>query len=307
MHQSVLLEEAIQSLLIREDSVIVDMTLGFAGHSSEILKRIKRGFLFAFDQDEEAISYSKKKLSTIGDHFLIIDKNFVSMKEEMKKRNVNHIDGFLFDLGVSSPQLDEDDRGFSYHTNAPLDMRMDRRQKLSAKEVVNTYQEEELARIFREYGESKFARSIAKKIVLERKNKAISTTLELVNVIKSAVPMKERLKKHPARQIFQAIRIEVNHELEVLKQALDDALELVSVHGRVVVITFHSLEDRIVKKKFKELTKIDEKVKGLPEIPEQYQPSFRLITEKGIKASRLELEKNRRSRSATLRVIEKIK
>ena len=215
MHQSVLLEEAIQSLLIREDSVIVDMTLGFAGHSSEILKRIKRGFLFAFDQDEEAISYSKKKLSTIGDHFLIIDKNFVSMKEEMKKRNVNHIDGFLFDLGVSSPQLDEDDRGFSYHTNAPLDMRMDRRQKLSAKEVVNTYQEEELARIFREYGESKFARSIAKKIVLERKNKAISTTLELVNVIKSAVPMKERLKKHPARQIFQAIRIEVNHELEV--------------------------------------------------------------------------------------------
>lgn len=307
MHESVLLEEAIQSLSLQEDSIIVDMTLGFAGHSSVILKRIKRGFLFAFDQDREAIAFSKERLSSIGDNFSIIDRNFVHMREELQKRNVTHIDGFLFDLGVSSPQLDEDYRGFSYHQDAPLDMRMNQLQELSAKEVVNTYSKSELARIFREYGESKFANNIANKIVLARDEKEIETTMELVEIIKSAVPIKERLKKHPARQIFQAIRIEVNQELAVLEKALQDALDLVAVGGRVAVITFHSLEDRIVKNMFKDVTKIDDKVKGLPEIPIEYQPDFRLITPKGIKASDLELARNNRSRSAILRVVERIK
>lgn len=307
MHESVLLEEAIQSLSLQEDSIIVDMTLGFAGHSSVILKRIKRGFLFAFDQDREAIAFSKERLSSIGDNFSIIDRNFAHMREEMQKRNVTHIDGFLFDLGVSSPQLDEDYRGFSYHQDAPLDMRMNQLQELSAKEVVNTYSKSELARIFREYGESKFANNIANKIVLARDEKEIETTMELVEIIKSAVPIKERLKKHPARQIFQAIRIEVNQELVVLEKALQDALDLVAVGGRVAVITFHSLEDRIVKNMFKDVTRIDDKVKGLPEIPIEYQPDFRLITPKGIKASDLELARNNRSRSAILRVVERIK
>ena len=307
MHDPVLLEEAIDALQLKSTSVIVDMTLGFAGHSSAILKRIKKGFLLAFDQDCSAISFSQKKLSEIGDNFEIIDKNFVYVKEELEKRKITHVDGFLFDLGVSSPQLDIDERGFSYHKDADLDMRMDRRQTFCAKDVVNAYSLEDLTRIFKEYGESEFAYPIAKKIIEARLKKPIKTTLELVEVIKSAVPVKKRIQKHPARQIFQAIRIEVNQELSVLEKALSLALELVSVHGRVAVITFHSLEDRIVKKKFKELTKIDEKVKGLPSIPSEYQPSFRLVTEKGVKASKSEQEKNRRSRSAILRVIEKIK
>ncbi len=307
MHESVLLEETIENLSLKEDSIVVDMTLGFAGHSSVILKRIKRGFLFAFDQDKEAVYYSEKKLSQIGDNFSIIGRNFIHMKEELENRNIHHVDAFLFDLGVSSPQLDQDERGFSYHKDAPLDMRMDQTQEKNAKEVVNTYEEKELTRIFKEYGESKYARQIARKICIAREQKKIETTLELVELIKSVIPIQERLQKHPARQIFQAIRIEVNQELEVLEKALEDALQMVSIGGRVAVITFHSLEDRIVKKKFKEITSIDEKVKGLPEIPISYQPSFRLITGKGIKASQEEQEKNRRSRSAILRVVERIK
>ena len=307
MHESVLLEEAIAALSIKENSIIIDMTLGFGGHSSAILKRIKRGFLYAFDQDEEALTYSQKRLSQIGNRFEIIDSNFRYMKKELTKRGVKHIDGFLFDLGVSSPQLDEEERGFSYHQDAPLDMRMDRRRTKTAKEVVNTYSQEALRNIFQMYGESKFANSIAKRIVEERAHKEIETTLELVEIIKSAVPMKERLKKHPARQIFQAIRIEVNQELEALEEALEDALEMVTVGGRVAVITFHSLEDRMVKKKFKELSEVDAKVKGLPEIPFAYQKNFRIVTEKGIQASEEERTKNRRSRSAILRVIEKVK
>ena len=307
MHESVLLEEAITSLNLKEDSVIVDMTLGFAGHSSAILKRIKRGFLFAFDQDMEALEYSQKRLLQTGTNFEIIDSNFRYMKKELTKRKVERIDGFLFDLGVSSPQLDFDERGFSYHKDAPLDMRMNRRDKLTAKMVVNTYSIDHLVEIFQKYGESKFARGIAKKIVEAREKKEIETTLELVEIIKSATPIKERLKKHPARQIFQAIRMEVNQELSALEEALNDALEMVSCGGRVAVITFHSLEDRLVKRKFKELTEIDSKVKGLPNIPLEYQKDFVLITEKGIKAGEEEQEKNRRSRSATLRVIEKIR
>ena len=218
IHKPVLLDEVIELLNLKDNSVVVDMTLGFAGHSSEILKRIKNGYLFAFDQDEEALTYSREKLSTIGDNFSIIDSNFVYAKEKLKELGVDYIDGILYDLGVSSLQLDEDYRGFSYRFDAPLDMRMDQDNKLTAKIVVNTYSYDELKRIFKEYGESKFSSSIARNIVKYRESKEIETTLELVDIIKDSVPYKERIKKHPAKQIFQALRIEVNKELEVLEK-----------------------------------------------------------------------------------------
>ena len=306
-HISVLLEESIKALNLKEDNIIVDCTLGYGGHSSYILQRIKRGVLFAFDQDSEAIRHSTNRLKTIGTNFTIIKSNFVNLKNELEKRDIHEVDGILFDLGVSSPQLDDASRGFSYHEDAKLDMRMDKESKLSAYEVVNTYTQKELSEIFYKYGEDKFSRNIAKKIVEYREKKQIETTLELVEIIKSAVPMKFRKEKHPARQIFQAIRIEVNHELDVLQPALEQALSLLKVGGRVVVITFHSLEDRIVKKYFKSKCKIDDKVKGLPNIPEEYLPDFKLVVNKAILPSDNELKKNSRARSAKLRVIEKIK
>ena len=306
-HISVLLEESIKALNLKEDSTIVDCTLGYGGHSSYILQRIKRGALFAFDQDSEAIRHSTERLKAIGTNFTIINSNFVNLKEELAKRGVERVDGILFDLGVSSPQLDDASRGFSYHEDARLDMRMNKDNPLSAYEVVNNYKEQDLVNIFYKYGEDKFSKNIARKIVEYRKSKKIETTLELVEIIKSAVPMKERLKKHPARQIFQAIRIEVNHELDVLEPALKQALSMLKVGGRVAVITFHSLEDRIVKNIFKEKCKIDEKVKGLPNIPDEYLPDFKLVVNKAILPSEEELEKNSRSRSAKLRVIERIK
>ena len=306
-HISVLLNETISSLNLNENSVIVDATLGYAGHSSYILERIDKGYLFAFDQDSEAIRHSTDRLSKIGTNFTIIKSNFVHLKEELENRGVKEVDGFLFDLGVSSPQLDEEERGFSYHNDAKLDMRMDRDQKLSAYEVVNNYSKEDLTRIFYQYGEDKFASNIAKKIVEYRENKPIETTLELVEIIKTAVPMKFRIEKHPARQIFQAIRIEVNHELDVIEPALEQALSMLKVGGRICVITFHSLEDRLVKNLFKEKTEIDDRVKGLPNIPDEYLPDFRLVNHKPIEAQEEELQQNPRSRSAKLRVIERIK
>lgn len=307
MHESVLLNETIESLNLKDNSIVVDMTLGFAGHSSQILKRIKNGYLFAFDQDEEALKFSKEKLSKISDNFQIIDSNFVYAKEKLKELGVEKVDGILYDLGVSSPQLDEDYRGFSYRFDAPLDMRMDQDNKLTAKIIVNTYSYDKLNKIFKEYGESKFSSNIARNIVKYRESKEIDSTLELVDIIKSSVPYKERLKKHPAKQIFQALRIEVNDELNVLKKSLDDSLSMLNVGGRIAVITFHSLEDKIVKHKFLEVTKIDEISKGLPNIPLDKLPDYKLITKKGIKASREELDFNNRAHSATLRVIEKIK
>ena len=306
-HISVLLNESISSLNLKENSIIVDATLGYGGHSSSILDRIKKGHLFAFDQDSEAIRHSTDRLSKIGTNFTIIKSNFVHMKEELNKLNIDSVDGVLFDLGVSSPQLDERERGFSFHEDAPLDMRMDRDQKLSAYEVVNEYSKEDLTKIFLKYGEDKFSSNIAKKIVEYRENKKIKSTLELVEIIKTAVPMKYRLEKHPARQIFQAIRIEVNHELDVLEPALNQALDLIKVGGRVSVITFHSLEDRIVKNLFKEKCEIDPKVKGLPNIPIEYQPYFKLVVNKAITPSEEELKNNPRARSSKLRVIEKIR
>ena len=306
-HISVLLEESIDSLNLQETSVIVDCTLGYGGHSSKILSKIKKGFLFAFDQDSEAIRHSTDRLSKIGTNFTIVQSNFVHMKEELAKRGVTQVDGVLFDLGVSSPQLDDAERGFSYHQDAKLDMRMDRSQKLSAYDVVNSYSKEELSRIFYQYGEDKFSNNIAKKIVEYRAQKPVETTLELVEVIKSAVPMKFRMDKHPARQIFQAIRIEVNHELDVIEPALEQALDLIKVGGRVCVITFHSLEDRIVKNYFKEKCEIDKAVRGMPNIPLEYLPDFKLVTNKAIVPSDEELEQNPRARSSKLRVIERIK
>ena len=307
MHVSVLLEEAIQCLNLKDDGIYVDCTLGYAGHSSEILKRVRRGCLFAFDQDSDAIKYSREKLSKIGDNFTIIYSNFVNIKEELLKRDVTKVDGILFDLGVSSVQLDEADRGFSYHQDAHLDMRMDRNQTLSAYEVVNNYEEAKLRDIFFKYGEEKYSSSIARAIVKYRENKKIETTLELVEIIKSAMPMKAKRDKHPARKVFQAIRIEVNHELDILDKAIRDSLSLLDINGRLAIITFHSLEDRIVKNIFKEVTHIDERVKGLPNIPEEYLSNFKLVNNKAIIPSDAELDNNNRSRSAKLRIIERIR
>ena len=304
MHVSVLLNEAIENLNIKEDGIYVDCTLGYAGHSSQILKRIKKGKLFAFDQDGEAIEYSKKILDQINDNYEIINSNFVNIKEELQKRNVTKVDGILFDLGVSSVQLDDAQRGFSFHKDAKLDMRMDKNNDLSAYDVVNNYSLEDLIRIFYEYGEEKYSKSIANAIVKYRENKTIETTLELSEIIKSSVPEKYRRSSHPARKVFQAIRIEVNKELEVLEKALTDSLELLNKDGRLCVITFHSLEDRICKNIFKEYSEIDKFYKGLPEIPEEYKPKLKVIGK--IKPSKKEIENNNRSRSAILRVAEKL-
>ena len=307
MHISVLLNESIEGLNLKEDGIYVDCTLGYAGHSSEILRRIRRGYLFAIDQDEDAIKYSEKKLSEISDNFTIIKCNFSCLKEELKKRNVDFVDGFLFDLGVSSVQLDEASRGFSYHNDAKLDMRMDQDAKLSAYDVVNTYSFEQLRDIFYKYGEEKFASIIAKNIVKKREEKKIETTLELANIISESYPMKAKREHHPARKVFQAIRIEVNHELDILEDAIKDALSMLNIGGRICVITFHSLEDRIVKNVFKEYTEIDQRVKGIPDMPQEYLPNFKLINRNVIVPSEEELENNNRSRSAKLRIIERIK
>lgn len=305
MHISVLLDECIKYLNLKEDSVIVDATLGYAGHSSEILKRINKGFLFAFDQDMEAINSSKQRLDEIGSNYYIFYSNFVNMKDKLKEKNIDKVDGILFDLGVSSPQLDEDYRGFSFHNNSMLDMRMDASAPLTAKQVVNTYSKEELTNIFFKYGEEKYARSIAEGIIKYREQKEIETTLELVDIIKNNVPDKYKREKHPARKVFQALRIEVNNELEVFERALKDALDLLSPNGRICVITFHSLEDRICKNIFSEATKIDDALKKLPVIPEEYLPDFKIV--KVLEPSKNEIANNNRARSAKLRVIEKIK
>ena len=304
MHVSVLLNESIENLNIKEDGIYVDCTLGFAGHSKEILKRIKKGKLFAFDQDGEAIKYSKKILDQTNGNYEIINSNFVNIKSELNKRGIEKVDGILFDLGVSSVQLDVAERGFSYHKDAKLDMRMDVNNKVSAYDVVNNYSKEDLIRIFYEYGEEKYAKSIATAIVNERQNKKIESTLELAEIIKSSVPEKYKRNSHPARKVFQAIRIEVNKELEVFENALNDAIEMLNVGGRICVITFHSLEDRICKLKFKNESEVNSFYKGLPEIPDEYKPKLKLV--KKIKPSKEELEDNNRSRSAILRVAEKL-
>ena len=305
MHKSVLLEECLEYLNIQEESIIVDCTLGYGGHSSNILKKIKRGFLFAFDQDEEAINYSRNRLDKISDNYEIIKSNFENIKKELEKRNIKKVNGILYDIGVSSPQLDEDYRGFSFHKDAKLDMRMDTSKPFSAYELVNNYEYKDLVRIFTNYGEEKYATSIAKKIIKERETKPIETTFELVEIIKNSVPEKYKREKHPARKVFQAIRIEVNNELGVFEKSLKDALDLIDVNGRICVITFHSLEDKICKEIFKNVSEIDSNLKKLPVIPEEYQPKYKVVA--NIKPSKEELEINPRARSAKLRVIERVR
>lgn len=306
MHKSVLLEESIEELNIKNGGVYVDATLGFGGHSSEILKRNNKGVLFCFDQDETAINYSKERLSKISDNFVIIKSNFENLKSELNKRGINKIDGILFDLGVSSVQLDVPDRGFSFHNDSKLDMRMDTSSNFSAYNVVNEYSYDNLVKIFYKYGEEKYSTSIAKNIVKYRETKKIETTLELVDIIKSSMPMKAKREGHPARRVFQAIRIEVNRELEVLTKALEQAIDMLNDEGRICVITFHSLEDRIVKQTFKKYSEVDDMFKNLPFIPKEYEPTLKIIG-KSITPSEKELEENNRARSSRLRVAEKIK
>ena len=305
-HISVLLNESIQQLNIKKNGVYVDCTLGGGGHSSEILKRIPNGHLYAFDQDSFAINTADEKLKKIASNYTLINENFVNIKVALEEENVYGVDGILYDLGVSSFQLDIPERGFSYRFDGPLDMLMDQTAALDAYTVVNTYDEKSLVRILFEYGEEKFARLIARKIVSEREKKPIETTLELVEIIKKALPASAlRNSSHPAKQTFQAIRIEVNHELDILKKALEDGLSLLNKNGRLVVITFHSLEDRIVKKLFKEKTTL-QLPKDLPYIPEGYEIEFKLINSKVILPSESEISNNLRSHSAKMRVIEKI-
>ncbi len=299
-HISVLLEPTINALNIKEDGVYVDCTLGYAGHSSAILKKLKKGKLYAFDQDIDARVYSENVLKNIGNNYEIIPSNFVNLKEELEKRGVTSIDGIMFDLGVSSPQLDDAQRGFSFHLDAPLDMRMDRTLKLTAKEVVNNYSFNDLYRIIKDYGEEKYAKQIARAIEKHREEKEIATTLELKDIISQAVPAKYKRLTHPARRTFQAIRIEVNKELSILPKALNDAIDLLKKDGVIAVITFHSLEDKICQEVFKERSKEDMVLKGMPNVPDEYKPELKIL--KKIKPSKEELEINKRSRSATLRI-----
>ena len=306
LHYSVLLNECIEGLNIKENGKYVDATVGYAGHSKNILAKIKKGHLFAFDEDEAAVKYSKKVLSSIGDNFTVFRENFVNMPKVLKDSGIEKVNGILFDLGFSSPQIDDASRGFSFMLDAPLDMRMDNQNYLTAQMIVNTYSKEELLKIFYEYGEEKLSKVIAEKIVLERKTKKINTTLELVDIILSAVGANYFYKNHPERKIFQALRIEVNNELKVLEEVLPQAIDMLSSGGRMCVITFHSLEDKIVKKIFKKYSEVDEILKGVKDIPKEYQPKIKIINKKPILPSEKELTENTRSHSAKLRIIERI-
>ncbi|HPW53842.1 MAG TPA: 16S rRNA (cytosine(1402)-N(4))-methyltransferase RsmH [Erysipelotrichaceae bacterium] len=306
-HRSVLLQESIDSLNIREDGIYVDGTLGRAGHSSEILKRLTSGHLYCFDIDQEAIEKSDIILKKISDNYTIIKANFVFIKDRLNQLGVEKVDGILLDIGVSSPQFDDPERGFSYRYDSRLDMRMDQSQSLDAYKVINEYEFNELVRILRNYGEEKFAKEIARAIEKERTLAPIETTGQLVDIIKSALPARVLRKKgHPAKQSFQALRIEVNNELENLKIATEKALELLKPRGRCAIITFHSLEDEIVKKIFKEAALPPVTDKRIPlkadEIP---QSEYQLVNKKVITASKEELDENRRAQSAKLRVIER--
>ena len=303
MHYSVLKEELLEGLNIQDGKIYVDATIGYAGDSKEILKQIPNGFLYGFDQDKKAVEYSTSALTKIGNNFKIFNTNFVNMDETFEKIGIKEVDGIIFDLGFSSPQIDDEKRGFSFMHDGPLDMRMSSEGK-SAKDIINEYSENELAEIFFKYGEEKLSRVIAKNI--KKESKDISSTLELVEVIKNATGANYFYKNHPERKIFQALRIEVNEELTVLESILPKAIKRLKIGGRIAVITFHSLEDRIVKNIFKKYSDIDPLVKGLKDIPEEYKPLIKLVNKKPILPSQKELEENSRSRSAKLRIIERI-
>lgn len=303
-HITVLKEEAVDALNIKDDGIYVDATLGGVGHSSLILSKLKKGHLYSFDQDDYAISRAKEKLDTVGNNYTIIKSNFVNLKERLNELGVYHIDGILYDLGVSSFQFDMEERGFSYRLDGPLDMRMNQNQELSAKTIVNEWPVSKLIEIFYRYGEEKFAKQIAFQIDKVRHEKEISTTFELVDIIKSALPQKVlKQKGHPAKQVFQALRVAVNDELTVFEKSLLDALDMLNSDGRAVVITFQSLEDRICKSIFKEKSTLDIP-EGLPVIIKEEAP-FELISRKPILPSEEELNNNNRSHSAKMRILRK--
>ena len=308
-HVTVLLHETIDYLDVKPDGVYVDATLGGAGHSEYLLSKLSpKGHLYAFDQDATAIEHAKKRLAPYIEKGMVtfVQDNFRHLKLRLEKLGVDEIDGICYDLGVSSPQLDERERGFSYKQDAPLDMRMNRHADFSAYQVVNDYDYHDLVRIFFKYGEDKFSKQIARKIEQARQIKPIETTTELAEIIKSAKPAKELKKKgHPAKQIFQAIRIEVNDELGAADESIQQAIDLLAVDGRIAVITFHSLEDRLTKQLFKEASTVDVP-KGLPFIPDELQPKLELVSRKPILPSKEELESNNRAHSAKLRVARKI-
>jgi 16S rRNA (cytosine1402-N4)-methyltransferase len=306
-HTTVLLKETVDELNIKEDGIYVDCTLGGAGHSEYLVSQLgENGRLYCFDQDQTAIDHAKNKLSPYLDRVTFIRSNFRYIKEELADQGVNQVDGILFDLGVSSPQLDTPERGFSYHHDAPLDMRMDMEGELTAHEVVNEWTYESLVRIFFRYGEEKFSKQIARKIEAAREIKPIETTGELVDLIKDGIPAPARRKGgHPAKRVFQAIRIAVNDELDAVEEALERSIEILKPGGRISVITFHSLEDRICKTIFKEKAAGPDLPPGLPIIPDEYKPELKLVTRKPILPSEEELENNNRARSAKLRVAEK--
>ena len=321
-HVSVLLHETVDSLNVKPDGIYVDGTLGRAGHAKYLISKLTTGHLYAFDKDEQALKESRENLKDVLDKATLIHADFSRMKEELHARGVEKVDGMM-DLGVSSPQFDDSQRGFSYRFDARLDMRMNQEQDLDAEKVVNTYSEQELTRILKEYGEERYAYAIAKTIVKKRTIQPIKTTFELVDVIKSALPAKELRKKghpaaipmkvqvtggHPAKRTFQAIRIELNHELEVLRDHLDEMIDLLNPGGRICIITFHSLEDRIVKNTFKDYSSAPFVEPRIPlKVEQMEQASFQLINRKPILATQEELDENHRSHSAKLRVIERIK
>ncbi|AYF54981.1 16S rRNA (cytosine(1402)-N(4))-methyltransferase RsmH [Clostridium botulinum] len=305
-HVPVLLEETIDSLNIKEDGIYVDCTLGGAGHSSYILKRLsKKGKLIGIDQDINALKAAKEKLKNY-DNVIYVHNNFYNLASVLDELNIEKVDGILMDLGVSSYQLDTAERGFSYMQDAVLDMRMNTEESVSAYNIVNEYSEEELFRIIKEYGEERFARKIAKAIVKQREIEPVKTTLELVKIIKKVIPMKFQQGGHPAKKTFQAIRIEVNHELEILNKTIEDGVKHLNSHGRISIITFHSLEDRIVKNKFKELENPCTCPKEFPICICGMKPVVKVITRKPLEPSQEEKENNSRSKSSKLRVAQRI-
>ncbi len=305
-HKSVLLEETIDNLKIRPEGIYVDGTLGGGGHSYEIAKQLTSGKLIGIDQDEAAIVAAGERLSEYKDKVTVVRSNYCEMKKVLHSLQIDQVDGILLDLGVSSYQLDTPERGFSYKEDAPLDMRMDTRNTKTAKDIVNGYSEMELYRIIRDYGEDNFAKNIAKHIVRMRQDKPIETTFELVEAIKAAIPMKLRVTTgHPAKRTFQAIRIELNRELEVLKETLQDMIEVLAPGGRLCIITFHSLEDRIVKSCFRTNENPCTCPPSFPVCICGKVPSGKVITRKPILPTEEELEHNKRSKSAKLRVFEK--
>ncbi|WP_262582936.1 16S rRNA (cytosine(1402)-N(4))-methyltransferase RsmH [Staphylococcus simulans] len=308
-HVSVMLKETIDELNIKEDGVYVDCTLGGAGHALYLLNQLNdKGHLIAIDQDMTAIENAKEVLKDHLDRVTFVHSNFREINQILDDLNIDKVDGIYYDLGVSSPQLDVPERGFSYHQDARLDMRMDQTQPLSAYEVVNDWPYESLVRIFYRYGEEKFSKQIARRIEKTREHEPIETTLQLVDVIKEGIPAKARRKGgHPAKRVFQAIRIAVNDELKAFEDSLEQAIERVKVHGRISVVTFHSLEDRLCKQIFQEYEKGPEVPRGLPIIPEEYTPKLKRVNRKPITATDDDLAENNRARSAKLRVAEILK